>query len=1097
MSLSHSRSFRLKRKESSPEMDSLDSNKSAKKRPNTLAKLFKRRSMSMSKPESKESLHSLTDSTTNSGNSSQSKHKLSIDIPGLTNGRAFNISSSRVPKSKSVPNNLTLYHNKNNRTITINGDQLDLSKMPKLPPVQSIKPSKSKMEELNAVRRKLIGNNGSSSHLSFRRNSNSKENDEYYSDSGGNDEDEGGDEGEDEKEEFDVDEINDAKSATYHLLLDGKDVRTNKNEKGHNHSFANYQHPHLSLSRKSRSALRLRSSTPNHSDDEIGKPANATTTVTGNTGLFSTLMNTFNLKSFADITKDQDDINSLDTDSFQSSLSNESDHNSGLANSNKTLSSTVNFVPVKKALITTLGKGSLTLDSFPNNQTQLLNDDKNKVLVDNNGSLKKTQEHSYLQPFHDKSVSSADNLLNKSNSSDLDKKSNSVPREARTKSSLSPMPRKSTIRNSLTSIVSSNDEFDAANGTNFGVLVSPTAMSHSLSIKKKLKLPLTNKKQFTDINLSRTASNDDFNNNNNNSNNANNNKDLLFEKIDLKPPSEKRQESFHSLFSNLPNDELLIEDFTCAFKKEILVQGKLYLTEHHLCFHSNIIGLITHLTIPLNAILKVQKKKTVGIPNSIEFSNLHNKYVFATFLSRDSAYSLIYKIWKLNINNEGYGSIYLDIDDDEIDSLESVSTHSSELEDDEDDNKKGDATINNNTAANSKITADNDTSDTSISDQENMVKDDDSGDKNDDTALPKEDNVFNGLAFEGPKTHAETSNGYTADSSDVKIIDANINAPMGLIYNLLFGDDISFMQNLLKVQKNFDIGDIPKFSDNKRVYQYIKPVNGGPVGPKQTKCIVEEVVDTKDFNKSCLVVQLTESPDVPSGNSFKVKTKVFLSWAANNSTRLFIVTNIVWSGKSWIKGAIEKGTISGQKEALGILVSEVKKKISAGGTSTVGKPKKKDRKKPKEEVVEEASDHEAEVEAESEPEVPKSYMDIFIEQFDLKFILIIILFIFMICDKFKSSKAPQGYELYSSDRMLMSESSLWEWIKEREHGHVSHMNIASIELNKKQKIRPSKESLKNTAKRKMSQQELQDTIDMMTQELSALKERANDSESLL
>lgn len=30
--------------------------------------------------------------------------------------------------------------------------------------------------------------------------------------------------------------------------------------------------------------------------------------------------------------------------------------------------------------------------------------------------------------------------------------------------------------------------------------------------------------------------------------------------------------------------------YTCAYQLDSLVQGKLYLTEHYLCFHSNLVG---------------------------------------------------------------------------------------------------------------------------------------------------------------------------------------------------------------------------------------------------------------------------------------------------------------------------------------------------------------------------------------------------------------------------------------------------------------------------------------------------------------------------
>jgi hypothetical protein len=33
--------------------------------------------------------------------------------------------------------------------------------------------------------------------------------------------------------------------------------------------------------------------------------------------------------------------------------------------------------------------------------------------------------------------------------------------------------------------------------------------------------------------------------------------------------------------------------FTCAYQKDIAIQGKLYVTQNRLCFHSNILGFVT------------------------------------------------------------------------------------------------------------------------------------------------------------------------------------------------------------------------------------------------------------------------------------------------------------------------------------------------------------------------------------------------------------------------------------------------------------------------------------------------------------------------
>ncbi|GAV28890.1 hypothetical protein PMKS-002368 [Pichia membranifaciens] len=1038
--------------------------------------------------------------------------------------------AGRMGKSISVPNGLALSSPPRNRTITVNGEQLDVSKIPPLPPMQSINPATSKREEFDAVRRKLIGSASLSPRFrSANRSLNYKDSARRQGFYNGGDEDDdiGNDDEEDDDYDEDLDDDEGGEFEPDHLLVDstGLNVTDNRPASKHHDFLNNSLGRRLSKHLHQKPSMHLHSSTPNHSDssrtslnkdnenggeestnsiDQTSTNADQDTTenqnktASGQHGIFSTLMNTLNLKSFTDLANhndEEEDVNNND-DTASSSVTSETN-----TAKNEPLSA-VNFVPIKKALITTLGQGSLTLDAFPKNQTQLLHD-QNHLSIPDGSALNNSQGFHHLKNYNNDDSNSSDvkqlTNLNFSEKSDQNQENTRVAassKEQRSRPSLSPLPRKPTIRNSLTSIMSSDEEEPSA-----------PQMSNSLSFKKKLKLPLASKRQSLDSggntlsrlnsNIGNIGSGEDYPDQ---VEVTGRKKEFPFEKLDLKPPSDKRQEAFHTLFPSLPANEVFIEDFACAYRKEILVQGKLYLSEHHISFHSNIIGLVTRLTIPLNAILKIQKKKTVGIPNAIEFSNLHNKYIFASFMSRDPSYDLIYKVWKSNINNEGIDTIDLDLDD-EVDSLDTVSVGYSDDEDGEDYSKtrrKSDG------AATNGNDVDDDTSDTSISDAEDMVKDDDELSKDGDiTAQPEEDNVFNGLSFEGPKLHAQTSAGYSPDSSETKIIEENVPAPMGLIFELMFGADPTFMKNLLKVQKNFNIGEIPKFVNNKRTYHYTKPVNGGPVGPKQTKCIVEESIEHKDFSKNCLIVQLTESPDVPSGNAFKVKTKIFLSWGPQNATNILIVTTVVWTGKSWIKSAIERGAISGQKEALGILVAELKKKISSGGTTNISpsKVRKKDRNKKQKEETPLTTTSEVAEEATTVSELePKTYTDLILEQVDLKLFLIILLFVIVITDKFKSDRHLNGYELYSNNRMLMSESSLWEWIEQRELMADTHLTPDGLNTSNYKKGRHRnrfKEPLEKASKQRMSQQELKDTIDMMELQLRKLKEREHNQNNLI
>lgn len=41
-----------------------------------------------------------------------------------------------------------------------------------------------------------------------------------------------------------------------------------------------------------------------------------------------------------------------------------------------------------------------------------------------------------------------------------------------------------------------------------------------------------------------------------------------------------------------------LSDYGCALWKDILTQGRLYISEHHLCFYANILGWVTNVGFP-------------------------------------------------------------------------------------------------------------------------------------------------------------------------------------------------------------------------------------------------------------------------------------------------------------------------------------------------------------------------------------------------------------------------------------------------------------------------------------------------------------------
>ncbi|KAF9968385.1 hypothetical protein BGZ70_004300 [Mortierella alpina] len=165
--------------------------------------------------------------------------------------------------------------------------------------------------------------------------------------------------------------------------------------------------------------------------------------------------------------------------------------------------------------------------------------------------------------------------------------------------------------------------------------------------------------------------------------------DALGASISFVYANERRFSDFHALFRSVPDEEKLIEDYGCALQKEILVQGRLYISENHVCFNANIFGWVTNLVIAFSDITAIEKRLTAFvIPNAISIVTATNTkgHFFASFLSRDAAHDLLMAAWRKSfpcaanasaINNNVYfrsnrSNATLNEDDDDADSFTSA-----------------------------------------------------------------------------------------------------------------------------------------------------------------------------------------------------------------------------------------------------------------------------------------------------------------------------------------------------------------------------------------------------------------------------------------
>ncbi|PHH74342.1 hypothetical protein CDD80_3151 [Ophiocordyceps camponoti-rufipedis] len=450
--------------------------------------------------------------------------------------------------------------------------------------------------------------------------------------------------------------------------------------------------------------------------------------------------------------------------------------------------------------------------------------------------------------------------------------------------------------------------------------------------------------------------------------------------------SKKRNRDFHTLFRSVPDDDYLIEDYSCALHREILAHGRLYVSEGHLCFSSNILGWTTMLVMSFDEIVSVEKRSTALIfKNGLMISTLHAKHIFASFTGRDATYDLIINIWKLGhptlkstlngVRLDGTGGDKTEKVDEPLQERGTRAASESDEDsddDDEDDDEEDDDDDDDFYDEENEYAADTQATELTSPDAETEKS---TGRKVSamttsaggavDASREAPTSPGGPADFPGPTTHAPTDCGDSATHYDKVVGDEVIAAPLGQVYNLVFGPgSVDWMSKwLTSDQKCFDLQMENKTglgSDHRiRNYTYIKPLNAS-IGPKQTKCIVAEAVDSFDIEKAINLNVTTQTPDVPSGNVFSVKTKYCLSWAENNGTRIQVNCTTEWSGKSWLKGPIEKGVVDGQMQYCKDLFAALRAATARARAGAAAHGPGKARKKAKKNKAQQAADGGAE-----------------------------------------------------------------------------------------------------------------------------------------
>ncbi|XP_057688573.1 GRAM domain-containing protein 2B isoform X2 [Corythoichthys intestinalis] len=107
----------------------------------------------------------------------------------------------------------------------------------------------------------------------------------------------------------------------------------------------------------------------------------------------------------------------------------------------------------------------------------------------------------------------------------------------------------------------------------------------------------------------------------------------------------KGNSQYHKIFKEISKDEQLRQSYTCALQKDILYQGRMFVSDHWICFHSKVFGKDTKIAIPVISVTHVKKTKTaLLVPNAVVIATANDRYVFVSFLARDNTYKFLMSI---------------------------------------------------------------------------------------------------------------------------------------------------------------------------------------------------------------------------------------------------------------------------------------------------------------------------------------------------------------------------------------------------------------------------------------------------------------------
>eukprot|EP00050_Salpingoeca_kvevrii_P006880 m.292342 g.292342 ORF g.292342 m.292342 type:complete len:600 (-) comp12614_c0_seq1:205-2004(-) len=363
-------------------------------------------------------------------------------------------------------------------------------------------------------------------------------------------------------------------------------------------------------------------------------------------------------------------------------------------------------------------------------------------------------------------------------------------------------------------------------------------------------------------------------------------------------------EHFHNLFKQLPDSEKLIDDFSCALQRDILVQGRLYVSQNFFCFHANILGWETMLILKCKDISAIKKEKTaLVIPNAISVATHDMRYTFSSFVTRDEAYRCLFRVWQNSLLDEPENveqlQEYASLHWKELGRASSLQHLDASLEKDQPSVETPRGPHARQTSGGS---GGSESPSPSPQPETDSSSEDDVGE-----ATVADETVACGCPAE--------------EHAGVNFIDNVFDLPVEVVYDLLFGHNSQFMTELMHERKTKDIHlNAWKKADSGRLERsisYTLSLKGNPLGPKSALGVEDQwhVVAATPGKRYIVGAEVT-TPKVPYGDNFHTIVRYCITAVPKDKCRLKVFAEMGYrKSPPWAitRGIIEKSGMEGLK----------------------------------------------------------------------------------------------------------------------------------------------------------------------------------------